>query len=76
MPACGGHPEQSVPLPFDEVMDALRALDKEARKTGRVAGTHRVFDCARSKNPTARPKRTRSSSQLSGVQGELRVEAP
>jgi hypothetical protein len=31
-------------------MDALRALDKEARKTGRVAGTHRVLDRAR-RNP-------------------------
>jgi hypothetical protein len=35
---------------FDEVMDALRALDKEARKIGRVAGTHRVLDRTR-KNP-------------------------
>jgi hypothetical protein len=32
---------------FDEVMDALRALDKEARKTGRVAGTHWVLDRTR-----------------------------
>lgn len=69
-------PRAKRPVTFEEVMDALRALDKEARKTGRVAGTHRVFDRARSKNPPARPKRTRSSSQLSRVQGELRVEAP
>jgi hypothetical protein len=42
------------PVPFDEVMDALRALDKEARKTGRIAGTHRVLDRTR-RNPRSTP---------------------
>jgi hypothetical protein len=36
------------PVPFDEVMDALRVLDKMARKAGRSAGSHRVLDRPRS----------------------------
>jgi hypothetical protein len=30
------------PVHFDEVMDALRSLDQEARRTGRPAGKHRI----------------------------------
>jgi hypothetical protein len=30
------------PVHFDEVMDALRALDEEVRRTYRTAGKHRV----------------------------------
>jgi hypothetical protein len=43
------------PVPFDEVMEALQALDKEARKTGRVAGTHRVLDRKRSRERSGTP---------------------
>jgi hypothetical protein len=32
------------PVHFDEVMDALRALDEEARRARRAAGNHRVLD--------------------------------
>jgi hypothetical protein len=32
---------------FDEVMDALRALDEEARRSRRIAGKHRVLDRSR-----------------------------
>jgi hypothetical protein len=31
------------PVHFDEVMDALRALDEEARRTRRATGNHRVL---------------------------------
>jgi hypothetical protein len=32
------------PVHFDEVMDALRALDDEVRRARRAAGNHRVVD--------------------------------
>ena len=32
------------PVHFDDVMDALRALDEEARRTRRAAGNHHVLD--------------------------------
>ena len=44
------------PVPFDEVMEALRALDKMARRAGRSTGSHRVLDRPRSSSgsPTRR----------------------
>jgi hypothetical protein len=48
MPGLRRLPGAGRPVPFDEVMDALRALDKESRKGSRVAGTHRVLDRTRS----------------------------
>jgi len=47
VPSLRHPPGAKRPVPFDEVMDALRALDKEARKTGRAAGPHRVLDRTR-----------------------------
>src|SRR5436305_4045675 len=35
------------PVHFDEVMDALRALDEEARRTRGVAGKHRLPERSR-----------------------------
>ena len=35
-------PEENGPSTFDEVMDALRTLDEEARRARRTAGNHRV----------------------------------
>ena len=35
------------PVRFDEVMDALRALDEEARRTRGVAGKHRLPERSR-----------------------------
>ena len=38
------------PVHFDEVMDALRALDEEARRTRRAADNHRVLDRSRKRS--------------------------
>jgi hypothetical protein len=38
------------PVHFDEVMDALRALDEEMRRTYRTAGKHRVPSQARKRH--------------------------
>jgi hypothetical protein len=55
MPTMRRPPGAKRPVSFDEVMDALRALDKEARKTSRVAGTHRVLDRTRSRSSGGTP---------------------
>ena len=38
------------PVHFDEVMDALRVLDEEARRTRRAADNHRVLDRSRKRS--------------------------
>jgi hypothetical protein len=55
VPSLRHPPGAKRPVSFDEVMDALRALDKEVRKSGRVAGTHRVLDRTRKREGSGTP---------------------
>jgi hypothetical protein len=43
VPALRCPPEGKRPVLFDDVMDALRALDKEAREKGRAGASRRVI---------------------------------
>jgi hypothetical protein len=49
------------PVHFDEVMDGLRALDEEARRTRRAAGNHRVPE---------RPRKISSNSHSDEGRGQ------
>src|SRR5437867_8106947 len=47
VPTLRSLPGAKRPVHFDEVMDALRALDEEARRTRGVAGKHRLPERSR-----------------------------
>jgi len=50
------------PVHFDEVMDALRALDEEARRTRGVAGKHRLPERSRKSRRGGTPDEGRGHS--------------
>jgi hypothetical protein len=52
------------PVPFDEVMDTLRALDEEARSSRRVAGNRRAVGRSRRTSSNGSPDEGRGE-QLS-----------
>jgi hypothetical protein len=62
VPALRCLPGGKRPVPFDEVMDALRALDEEARHSRGVAGSRRALGRSRRTSSDGSPDEGRGQS--------------